>query len=213
MHAIVNLNEASFFLYLEQQNVDLAQMLNSFFLRLRTLFLKRFIISGDNLRLRKSCKIINNQRNPSAITVGCDVILDCELLVLADYGKIVIGSNVFIGEGTRIWSGASITIGNSVLISHGVNILDSSFHDLSAQKRREQCRKIFSDRINALESIPAKPIVIEDDVWIGFGASILKGVHIGRGAVVAAGAIVTKNVPPFTIVGGPTAQIIGVSQE
>ena len=51
-------------------------------------------------------------------------------------------------------------------------------------------------------------IVVEDDVWIGFGATILSGVHIGQGAVVAAGALVTKDVPPYAIVGGVPAKLI-----
>lgn len=52
------------------------------------------------------------------------------------------------------------------------------------------------------------PIIIKDDVWIGFGATILSGVHIGQGAVVAAGAVVTKDVPPYAIVGGVPAKVI-----
>jgi acetyltransferase-like isoleucine patch superfamily enzyme len=51
--------------------------------------------------------------------------------------------------------------------------------------------------------------VIEDDVWIGHGATVLKGVRIGRGAVVAAGAVVTRNVEPYTVVGGVPARLIG----
>ena len=182
-------------------------------LRLRTSMLKQYISSGKNLRLRKHCRIINNQNDRSAIILGDNVIVDGELIVLSDYGKIQIGSDVFIGEGSRIWSGALISIGDRVLISHNVNILDSSFHDLSAKSRYKQCQRIFNQWIIEVGDIPARQIRIDDDAWIGFGATILKGVHIGRGAVVAAGAIVTKNVDPFTVVGGPTAQVIGASFE
>lgn len=186
-------------------------MIEVILLRIRAVMIRRRISVGRHFRIRRHCRIFNNQRNPKAITLGDNIILDGELLVLADQGKIEIGSNVFVGEGTRIWSGESIIIGDRVLISHGVSIMDSSFHDLSATKRREQSRRIFIDRINEVGSIPTKPILIEDDAWIGFGASIFKGVSIGRGAVVAAGAIVTKDVAPFTVVGGPTAQVIGNS--
>jgi|694.fasta_scaffold40439_5 acetyltransferase-like isoleucine patch superfamily enzyme len=181
--------------------------------RLRSWMLKRHVTAGANVRLRQFCRIINNQRDPAAIVLGNNVVVDGELLVFADRGKIVIGSDVFIGEGSRIWSGSEISIGDRVLISHGVNILDSSFHDLSAHRRRLQFQRIFVDKVNEVGSITTKAIRIDDDAWIGFGASILKGVHIGMGAVVAAGAMVTKDVAPFTVVGGPTAQVIGTSFE
>lgn len=51
-------------------------------------------------------------------------------------------------------------------------------------------------------------IIVDDDVWIGYGATIMSGVHIGQGAVVAAGAVVTKDVPPYAIVGGVPAKVI-----
>lgn len=58
------------------------------------------------------------------------------------------------------------------------------------------------------EAISKGDIIVEDDVWIGYGATILSGVHIGQGAVVAAGAVVTKDVPPYAIVGGVPAKVI-----
>ena len=58
------------------------------------------------------------------------------------------------------------------------------------------------------ESFGKGNIIIDDDVWIGYGATIMSGVHIGQGAVVAAGAVVTKDVPPYAIVGGVPAKVI-----
>jgi serine acetyltransferase len=59
-----------------------------------------------------------------------------------------------------------------------------------------------------LEAVSKGDIVVGDDVWIGYGATILSGVHIGQGAVVAAGALVAKDVPPYAIVGGVPAKVI-----
>jgi acetyltransferase-like isoleucine patch superfamily enzyme len=188
-------------------------MLIRIFRRIGELSLKRSVAAAPNVRLLHGSKIINNQGLCSAIKIGANSVVAGELLVFADKGQINIGEDVFIGPNSRIWSGLQITIGNRVLISHGVNILDSAFHDLSASKRHIQFRKIFADKLNAVGDIECRPVIIEDDVWIGFHAAILKGVRVGRGAVIAAGAIVTKDVAPFTIVGGPTATVIGKSKE
>lgn len=58
------------------------------------------------------------------------------------------------------------------------------------------------------QGITTSPVIVGDDVWIGYGATILKGVEIGNGAIIAAGAVVTSNVAPYTIVGGVPAKII-----
>lgn len=58
------------------------------------------------------------------------------------------------------------------------------------------------------ESFGKGDIVVDDDVWIGYGATILSGVHIGQGAVVAAGAVVTSDIPPYAVVGGVPAKVI-----
>ena len=106
--------------------------------------------------------------------------------------------NVEVGEGSHINRGctldarAGITIGNSVSISHQVNIMTGS-HDV----RSRRFEGVF------------EPITIADYAWLGIGCTILKGVHIGKGAVVCAGAVVTKDVPPYAIVGGVPARKIG----
>jgi len=61
---------------------------------------------------------------------------------------------------------------------------------------------------NRTETAPAAPIIVEDDVWLATRVTILKGVRIGRGSVVAAGAVVTKDVAPYTLVGGVPARLI-----
>ena len=116
-----------------------------------------------------------------------------------DFGKnVTIGRNVFINSGCHFQDQGGITIGDDALIGHNV-VLATINHDLSPLKHREN---------------HYAPIVIEDHVWIGSNATILQGVTIGRWSVVAAGAVVSKDVEAFTIVGGvPAKEICKVKQE
>lgn len=110
-----------------------------------------------------------------------------------DFGKnITIGRDVFINSGCHFQDQGGITIGDGSLIGHNV-VLATINHDLSPLKNREN---------------HYAPIVIEEHVWIGSNATILPGVTIGRWSVVAAGAVVRKDVPPFTVVGGVPAREI-----
>lgn len=109
-------------------------------------------------------------------------------------GDVVIGDHTRIGIHNTIIG--PVTIGNHVNLAQGITVtaLNHNFDDTT--KRIDE------------QSIATKPVVISDDVWIGANAVILPGVTIGRHAVVAAGAVVTKDVPDNTIVGGVPATII-----
>ena len=88
-----------------------------------------------------------------------------------------------------------------------VDIFDNDSHSLDAGQRQEDARNIFElGKPIDYAQVPQEPVVIEDDVWIGTKSTIMKGVHIGRGAVVAAGSVVTGDVAPFTLVGGNPAR-------
>lgn len=110
--------------------------------------------------------------------------------------KIIIGNNVGI-SGATISSRQLVNIGNNVLIGSGVLITDNDAHPLQAEDRNDNSK------------VGVKPIVIEDDVFIGARAIILKGVTIGKGAVIGAGSVVSKDIPGFTIAAGNPAKIIG----
>lgn len=110
-----------------------------------------------------------------------------------DCGKnISVGKNVFINSGCRFQDQGGITIGDGVLIGHNV-VLATLNHDINPRKRSTM--------------YPA-PIAIGKNVWIGANATVVPGVSIGDGAVIAAGAVVTKDVPANVIVGGVPAKII-----
>ncbi len=173
---------------------------------------RRFCSAHASARFGVTAHIANPQHK-AAIEIGDHSLVCAELLVFQDGGHIRIGRHCFVGPGTRIWSGVDVEIGDRVLISHGVNIHDNGAHSLAAQERHEHFIEIVMRGKLPLGAVKKNPVVIEDDAWIGFNAIIMKGVRIGRGAIVAAGAIVTRDVPPYTIVAGPNAAPIGTSLE
>ncbi|EPM5659285.1 acyltransferase [Vibrio parahaemolyticus] len=113
-------------------------------------------------------------------------------------GAIIrIGANTRI-HGTCIHAYESITIGKNCLIAANCQIFDGSGHDLS-----------FSDVENRINTRGvSKPVLIEDNVWIGINSIILPGVTIGNGSVIAANSVVTKDIPPMVLAGGNPAKII-----
>jgi acetyltransferase-like isoleucine patch superfamily enzyme len=153
-------------------------------------------------------KIFNMQKDPKKITVGQGSVIRGELLIHPYGGKIHIGDNCFVGEGCRIWSGESIDIGNNVMIGHNVNLIDFS-HKTNSIERAEEYRSLVADGHPSKKgNIPTRPIVVEDNVIIYAGASIIMGVTIGKASVVSAGSVVIKDVPPYSLVLGNPAKII-----
>lgn len=105
------------------------------------------------------------------------------------------GTDVYFGFDCHI--GANLEVGNKVMFASAVSFVGGD----------HEYRKP-SVYIKDADRQPLKPIIIEDDVWVGHGAIIMQGVTIGCGAIVAAGAVVTKDVPACTIVGGNPAKKI-----
>jgi len=153
--------------------------------------------------LGAGAKIDNQAGDPSRIRVETNSMVLGRLLVFAHSGEVQIGSWTYVGHGTEIWSAASVTIGDRVLISHGVNIVDTTSHSMDPRDRHEHYRQLMTQGPPTdaadLQGVRSAPIVIEDDVWISFGVIILQGVRIGAGSVIAAGSIVTKDVPPGSL--------------
>ncbi len=167
------------------------------------------ITIGSNVNLYSTSKIYNLGGKISDIIVGDETIIMGELCTFKYGGKIEIGSRCFIGEGTRIWSGELVKIGNDVLISHNVGIVDTNAHELDADERQQRHIEYLKNGHHVDKaSIQTRSITIEDNVWINFGAIILKGVTIGKGSIVAAGAVVTKDVEPWTVVAGNPAVVV-----
>ncbi|QEC74789.1 acyltransferase [Mucilaginibacter ginsenosidivorax] len=166
-------------------------------------------VTNNGTTFLESARIVNMTNDKDRIVVGTGTFILGELLVFAYGGKIKIGNNCYVGIGSRVWSGEDVTIGNDVLISHNVNIVDTTAHELDYIERAATYIKLLKEgHPKEKGTIVTKPIVIEDHVWINFNVIILKGVTIGRGAIVAAGAVVTKDVPPFVLVGGNPARVL-----
>jgi acetyltransferase-like isoleucine patch superfamily enzyme len=162
--------------------------------------------------LHPTARIENLHGNAEAIAVGAHTHVRGELLTFWDGGKISIGEWCYIGEGSRIWSQASVSIGNHVMIAHSVDIHDTDSHPLNWQERRLDTQAILSGHYRSPTQTISKSIVIGDDAWIGLKATILKGVQIGRGAIVAAASVVTKDVAAWEIVAGNPARLVGMQE-
>jgi acetyltransferase-like isoleucine patch superfamily enzyme len=166
-------------------------------------------VLGTNARVLRTARIRNILGDRAAIRIGDHSIIRGELLTFAHGGDIELGSWCYVGEGTRIWSGASIKIGDRVLIAHGANLFDNLTHPLNHRVRHQQIQDIFKKGHPSNVDLDDRPIVIDDDVWIGAGAFVMRGVKIGARAIIAAGAVVTRDVEVGAIVGGNPAMVIG----
>jgi len=107
--------------------------------------------------------------------------------------EISVGCNVFVNQNCTFYDLGGLDIADDVMIGPNVSIITSG-HPIEPSQRRA--------------AVVAKPIAIERNVWIAAGATIIGGVTIGENSVVAAGSVVTKNVPPNTLVGGNPARLI-----
>jgi acetyltransferase-like isoleucine patch superfamily enzyme len=158
--------------------------------------------------LSSTAKVINQSGNLCAVKIGARSQVCGELLTFRNAGSITIGNDCYIGEGSRLWSQSNIMLGDHVLVSHLVDIHDTDGHPLNFLERRADACANMSGANCSPNTTLSSPIIIEDDVWVCFKASILKGVHIGRGAIIAANAVVTRDVPEMTIVAGSPAKVI-----
>ncbi len=147
---------------------------------------------GVGVRVEGFAPMIDNPGG--TIVIGDDVVFSAPTTPahFAMYPKafLSIGDESFINDG--VWFGCTerITIGKRALLGPGVRIFDNNYHDTYDRRRVP----------------PARPVTLGDDVWVASDATLLPGVTIGRGAVVAAGSLVREDVAPFSIVGGNPAR-------
>ena len=141
-------------------------------------------ISGPNVSIGQCVTLIGERAAPVKIGVWGREL---------DTGRITIGDYVLVSPGTRISASDEITIGDSVMIANGAYITDCDWHGIYDRTARDE---------------RVAPVHIGDNAWIGDHATVLKGVTVGRNSVVAARAVVTRDVPDNVVVAGNPAQVV-----
>lgn len=154
---------------------------------------KQFKKLGQDVILERGILVFH----PENIELGDNVYVGHQTILKAYYkNKMTIGSGTWIGQQCFFHSAGGLTIGENVGIGSGVKIITSSHIEEGRLKPIYHSQMKFS------------PVIIEDDADIGLGAIVLAGIKIGRGAQVGAGAVVTKNVKPYSIVVGIPAKYL-----
>lgn len=139
------------------------------------------------------------------VTLGRRVHIGMGSVLEATVG-LTVGDDVYIGKGCTVECNGSI--GRGVMLANRVGLVGRHDHDVSAVGRMVRHAPWIGDA----DFDPAKKaerLVVEDDVWIGYGAVVLSGTTVARGAVVAAGAVVHRSVPPYAVVAGVPARVVG----
>ena len=159
---------------------------------------------GKGVRINSITEILNSKRISIGKNthIGRNVLLRCfDAAGEKGLSTITIGEKSCIGDHSTITAAKKITIGNGVLTGRMVIITDNS-HGHTNIPEELDIDPILRPIVSTGE------VVIEDNVWIGEKASIMPGVRVGKGSIIAANAVVTKNVPPYSIVGGCPAKVI-----
>ena len=167
--------------------------------------LKKLSVLGKSLKIKYPI-ILNNKRR-AQLKIGDFTILRRNKLFCFEKGKIEIGKYCYFGDDTQIDAAKEVKIGNYCMFSNRVMIQDHNGHPVSPKKRRNQLINLQKTSTDVYDT-QIKKVIIEDDVFIGTDAMILKGVTIGKGSIVAARSVVTKNVPSYSIAAGNPAKIV-----
>lgn len=157
-------------------------------------FLMKFIESFRLLKFRRNWRkknsenktTVNNVFDSEIVSIGKNTYGELNIVTFRNITKLLVGSFCSIGQNVTFIMDAGHILNHISTYPFKVAILNTKNE----------------------EAISKGNIIIDDDVWIGFGSTIMSGVHIGQGAVIAAGSVVTKDVPPYAIVGGIPAKVI-----
>lgn len=185
--------------------MKLTRILKSYYIkRLNNKYVKLLIDSDSKINWEN--QFLNSKPN-CQFKLGNKSIFEGVFIFDKEDAKISVGDRTFIGGNSKIIAANEIEIGSDVLISWGCTIVDHDSHSTNFEKRKEDVIN-WSIGLKNWDYVNIQKVSIGNKVWIGFGVSILKGVTVGEGAIIAAGSMVTKNVEPYTVVGGNPAKFI-----
>lgn len=142
-------------------------------------------------------------------------LINARFIFESTAGTVTVGERVYMGVGTQVITRTRVTIGNDVTMAWGISIYDHNSHSFDWRQRARVVEHFYETYGTAAcfstldwSDVKAAPIVIQDRVWIGFDAVILKGVTVGEGAIVGARSVVTADVPPYSVVAGNPARVV-----
>ena len=184
---------------------------------------QRFVEKHSNIQVDQTCILLKSCvfrfdgiKCDNKVILGKNSMLGCSFVFESDEGKIMIGDNTFINEGSTLISRKEISIGSNVTIAWGCTIYDHNSHSLSYKERQEDTLKQIESFRQGFHfthnknwnTVKSRKISIEDNVWIGFDSVVLSGVTIGEGAIVGAKSVVREDVEPWTVVMGNPAVVV-----
>jgi acetyltransferase-like isoleucine patch superfamily enzyme len=151
---------------------------------------------GAHARVAGNAVLRANTDHPDGVSVGRRTSILESVLINANRGSVVVGDDSWLGPFCLLYGNGDIRIGDGVLVAGHTSINTVSHH---------------AERVDipiSEQGTEVAPVVIHDDVWIGLNAVILQGVTIGRGAIIGAGSVVTRDIPAWSVVRGAPAKVV-----
>ena len=161
---------------------------------------------GTGTRVRNARLVVRDPQG-CRLDIGSDSDINANITLERRAARVTIGCRTHVGGGTLLDAAHSIAIGDGVLIAFDVLIMDHNSHAIPFIERSNDVEEWMRGGKD-WKNVKTGAITVHSRSWVGARSIILKGVTIGEGAIVAAGSVVTKDVPAWTIVGGNPARVI-----